>query len=145
MTTTMQPQVTTQPVQEEKIILEFLENMAQAFADRDVDAIMNCYTAQPLVVLRPGQAFTDRNQIRAIFSEMLEDANGPQIQFHNHLVLVSGNQAMHYADWSMKGVAPDGTPVTDGGLTSVLLERQPAGNWLIVFDNPYAGHVGRNQ
>ena len=145
MTTSTANAQTPSTAEDQQTILTFIENMAKAFENRDVQAIMDCYVAQPLVVMQPELPVQNRQQLRNMFADMLASEHGPQFECYGHEVFVNGNQAMHLAPWRMTGTAPDGSPITDSGFSAVVLERQPAGNWLIVFDNPHAGHLAKKQ
>ena len=144
MSTTATAQQTS-TAQDEQNILQFIENMAKAFENRDVQAIMDCYVAQPLVVMQPELPVTNRQQLRDMFSELVANPEGPKFEFYGHEVFVNGDQAMHLAPWKMRATAPDGTAITDSGFSAVMLERQPNGSWLIVFDNPHAAHLTKKQ
>jgi ketosteroid isomerase-like protein len=45
---------------------------------------------------------------------------------------------MHVAPWVMIGQAPDGTEVSQQGLSVAVLRKQADGRWLMVLDNPNA-------
>ena len=94
--------------------------------------------------MQPNLQVTDRQQLRAMFAELVAGEDGPQFQFYGHEVFVNGNQAMHLSPWTMTATAPDGTKINDSGFSCVTLERQANGAWLIVFDNPHAAHLSKN-
>jgi ketosteroid isomerase-like protein len=39
----------------------------------------------------------------------------------------------------MDATLPDGTKIQNGGLSVIVLRKQPDGNWLMVIDNPFGG------
>ena len=142
--TTLSPVSAQAQTTDEQAILNFLEDMAHAFEQRDVPAIMACYVEKPLVVMQPGMPITDRVQLEALFTDMLSAPEPPQMRFGKHEVLVNGDQAMHLSTWNLTGLTADGKPLKDGGLSAVFLERQANGQWLITVDQPYAGHLQNN-
>ena len=48
----------------------------------------------------------------------------------------AGDVAVLLSEWRMDCAAPDGSWVSDGGHTYVIVRRQKGGNWRIVVDNP---------
>jgi len=140
MTTTTIAQ-TSQVEKDQTEIIAFLEQMGGYFEAKNVNGIMACYTPEPLVVMQPETPVTNLEELRSMFANLV--MAGPQIVFGKHEVFVNGDKAMHISDWKMSGTAPDGTPISDSGVSVVMLERQPKGGWLIVFDNPYANFVAK--
>ena len=53
----------------------------------------------------------------------------------------AGDLERHLSKWRMTGVAPDGSAVGQGGLSVVVLRRQPSGEWLIVIDDPFGDWI----
>ena len=50
----------------------------------------------------------------------------------------SGDMALLHSRWTLKGTAPDGSPVEMAMQGTEVVRRQVNGNWLFVIDNPFS-------
>lgn len=66
-----------------------------------------------------------------------------QDRVHRLAARMLGNVALHLAPWTMTGTLPDGTPVSQTGLSVAVMRRQPDGAWRMVIDHPYGDHLSR--
>lgn len=112
-----------------------IDAMTNAFASGDIDRIMTTYEPGAVVVGEPGAPVTGSSALRAMFASFV--AVNPKFVFLDHEIIEAGDLALHFNTWRMTGTAPDGTPVEQGGLSVVVLRRQPDGRWLMVIDDPY--------
>ena len=87
------------------------------------------------VVFEPDKPVSDDAAVREMFRQFA--SMSPQFEYAGHEVLISGDIAVHFAPWNMKGKAPDGTEIDQGGLSVAVLRRQSDGSWLMVIDNPH--------
>ena len=62
-------------------------------------------------------------------------------EMHSTDVLKSGDVALLYTKWTLKGTDPEGSPFERSGTTSDVARRQADGSWLFVIDNPFGGNV----
>ena len=123
----------------ERQVRAAVEAMTAAFHAKDIDRVMQAYEAQSNIVFQPDKPVEDRQQIVAKFRELF--AVSPRFADSGHQVFVSGDLAVHIAPWTMTGTAPNGEKLTDTGLSVAVLRRQGDGEWRIVIDNPYGGHL----
>jgi ketosteroid isomerase-like protein len=63
----------------------------------------------------------------------------PKLTFSDHNTLIADDVAVHTNNWKMDATLPDGTKIQNGGLSVIVLRKQPDGNWLMVIDNPFGG------
>jgi ketosteroid isomerase-like protein len=62
-----------------------------------------------------------------------------QFQQRTVAVIESGDLAVAYGDWSLKGgTDPDGNAVNLEGRVTDVLRKQSDGSWLDVIDDPYS-------
>ncbi|HVE68215.1 MAG TPA: DUF4440 domain-containing protein [Solirubrobacteraceae bacterium] len=54
-------------------------------------------------------------------------------------VVESGDTALVLNRWTLRGTAPDGTPVEMGGLSADVLRRAGDGAWRVAIDDPWGG------
>lgn len=116
-------------------ILETIETMASAVAKADVAGVLATYEEGAVVMGRPEEPISGRAKLSAFFTELA--AVAPRFQFLDEQVIEAGDIALHLATWTMEGTAPDGSPLTDRGLSIAVLRRQPDGHWKMIIDQPY--------
>lgn len=124
---------------EQQEVLDAVEDMVQAFHNKDMDGVMSCYEPNTLIVFEPENPVKDVENIKKSFQEVF--AISPQYQFHGHEVFINGDIAVHFTPWTMKGQAPDGSKVSQSGLSVAVLRKQADGKWLMVFDNPHGAYL----
>ncbi|WP_161992014.1 YybH family protein [Flagellimonas algicola] len=144
MTTSMKSQkqkvMQTTISKEEQAVLGAIASMTKSFNNADIDGVMSSYQEGALVVFEPEMRVTDKKQLREMF--LAAFAIKPQFEYPNgHEVFVNGKSATHIAPWIMKGTAPNGTPITQSGLSVAHLRKQPNGKWLLTFDNPHGSYL----
>lgn len=103
--------------------------------ERDLDRLIALY--EPAAVFAPGPGapvFTGREAIRGALAEML--ALKPRMSVAVAQTLTVGDIALVTNEWTMEGIAPDGSPVKNGGKSADVVRRQPDGRWLVLIDHP---------
>ena len=110
-------------------------SMTAAFNNGDMSGILSACEPEAVVVGKPGQPLTGAAALRAMFAEFI--ALKPSFMYSGHEVVTAGDLALHISPWRMTGVAPDGTPIEQRGLSVAVLRRQTDGRWLMVIDQPY--------
>jgi uncharacterized protein (TIGR02246 family) len=111
----------------------------QAFNARDIDALMELYEPDAVLVAQPGQPAVGTEQIRAALEGFLA-LNGP-IRM-THLGMVDGGTiANAFGRWTVDGTGPDGQPVSLRGLSSEVVRRGADGAWRFVLDAPFADAI----
>ena len=106
----------------------------KAFNDGDLDAVMALYEPSACIVPEPGKPVEGRDGVRDVLKGFL--ALKGEIAMDTKAVVQAGNLAVLHADWTLKGSAPDGSPVTLNGRTTEVVRGQPDGTWLYVIDIP---------
>lgn len=116
-----------------------VETMTAAFHAGDIEGVMSTYEPGATILFEPGKPESDADAVRAAFFEFF--AVQPNFTYAGHEVIVSGDIAVHFAPWNMTGTLPDGTPISDSGLSVAVLRKQADGRWLMVLDNPYGARL----
>lgn len=123
-------------------VLSTIGAMTSAFHQGDIDGIMRTYEPGAVVVGQPGAYIKGEAPLRSMFAEFI--AARARFAFDEHEVIVAEDIALHLTPWKMTGVAPDGSPITESGLSVAVVRRQEDGSWLMVIDNPFADAVLRS-
>lgn len=124
---------------EQKAVMNAILEMTAAFHKKDINGVMASYEPQAVIVFEPEKPVSNPTEVREGFSRFF--AVSPIFEYSGHEVFINGNLAMHFAPWVMTGKAPDGTEITQSGLSVAVLRKQPNGKWLMVFDNPFGQHL----
>lgn len=126
--------------QDQKDVLASIQDMTQAFQNKDIARVMASYEDQATVVFEPGSPISDLIQIEQMFGGMA--MVNPVFEYSKgHEVIVNGDIAMHIAPWSMTGRSPDGQNIAQSGLSVAVLHRQTDGHWKMVIDNPHGSRL----
>jgi len=120
-------------------VLNVIHKMTTAFHNSDIKGVMASYEQNATVVFEPGKPVSDATMIQKMFNGAF--TLNPKFSYSGHEVFISGDIAVHYAPWTMKGTAPDGTVVKQSGLSVAVLRRQANGTWLMVIDNPHGQNL----
>ncbi len=113
---------------------------AETFVAGDLDSLVALYEADATLVAQPGEVLTGTEAIREALSAFL--ATRPTFNLEVRKVLQTGDIALSFADWTLRGTGPDGEPIEMAAQTSDVLRRQPDGTWRLVIDNPYGSAHG---
>ena len=116
-------------------VMETINAMVNAYHDRDLDRVMATYTQDAVIVFEPGSAISDPKTQRQMFAESFQI--NPKFEFGGHEVFIADDTAVHLTPWTMTGKAPDGTEISQSGLSVAVLKKQADGQWLMVVDNPH--------
>jgi len=103
----------------------------------NLDGLVNLYEPDAVFVGRQGNPISGRDEIRELYRGLL--AITSDFRIHPSIATVyAGDIALDIGDWAYAGKAPDGSEVSDGGRSYVVVRRQSDGTWKIVIDNPYS-------
>jgi uncharacterized protein (TIGR02246 family) len=113
---------------------------AEAFNAGDLDALVALYEEDAILVPQPGEAVAGIEAIAEALSALL--ATQPTFYLEVRKVLQTGDIALSFADWTLRGTGPEGEAIEMSGQTSDVLCRQPDGTWRFVIDNPFGSAHG---
>jgi ketosteroid isomerase-like protein len=113
---------------------EFMSYFSQCVSRRALDSLMELY--EPAAIFSPAPEVTHRglSEIRAALAQML--ALSPVMETRVVGVHEADNIALVFVEWSLRGTAPDGSVVAQGGKSADVLRRQADGQWRVLIDHP---------
>jgi uncharacterized protein (TIGR02246 family) len=107
----------------------------QAFNASDLDALLDLYEPDAVLIPQPGTVVHGRDQIGPALQQFLD--LGGTISLDTKEVIEVGDLAFLVNRWSLTGTQPDGGALDMGALTAEVARRQPDGSWLYVIDNAW--------
>ncbi len=116
-------------------VIAAVEAMTDAFHRGDIQGVMQSYESGATVAFEPGKSVSGTENIRAAFLEFFHLK--PRFRYSGHDVILAGDTATHIAPWLMQATAPDGTTITQRGLSVAVLRKQDDGRWLMIMDTPH--------
>ena len=102
----------------------------------DIDAAVAMYEPGATFVAEPGKPVIGTAAIREVMTGFM--AMKPTMTMEVPIVVESGDTALLHSRWTLKGTAPDGSPVEMEMQGTEVVRRQANGNWLFVIDNPFS-------
>lgn len=121
---------------EENQVVNAIENMTSAFIAKDITKVLGSYEPGAAIMFEPGNKISDPAVIKEMFEEFFQI--NPNFTYpKGHEVYIANDIALHISPWIMEGKAPDGSAMTQQGLSVAVLRKQDNGDWLMVLDNPY--------
>lgn len=120
-------------------VIQAVEAMTAAVQRADLPAVLAAYGAGAQVAFEPGLPVAGEPALAEGFAAFF--AVQPVFSYAGHEVMAVGDLALHIAPWTMRGTAPDGTALSQRGLSVAVLRRDDTGVWRIVLDNPYGDRL----
>jgi uncharacterized protein (TIGR02246 family) len=115
------------------------EQLDQLFSEAlnagNLDALMQLYEPEAALKPQPGQVAQGASAIRESLGGFL--AMKPTISLRAKTVVQTGDLALVFAKWNLKGTGPDGKPVEMSGQSAEVARRQADGTWLYAIDTPW--------
>ena len=115
---------------------EVHHRFAESVAAKDLDALVDLYEPDAVMVPEPGRIIQGQEGIRKNLQELL--ATNPRLESETTAVVRAGEIAMLRARWSIIGTAPNGSAVHYSGESTEIVRMQADGTWKCVIDNPYS-------
>ncbi len=111
-----------------------MAQFAQLVAAQALDELLALYEPAAVFIPQPGVVLTTPAAIREALGQML--GLRPVMETRVDEVHQAGDVALVIVDWTLRGTAPDGTAVEQGGRSTDVLRRQTDGSWRVLIDHP---------
>jgi uncharacterized protein (TIGR02246 family) len=113
---------------------DLLRRYAFHVGEGDLDGLMALYAPDAVFVPAPGVVHTGKDAIREALAAML--ALSPALETRILEVHTAADIALAIVEWTMRGTAPDGSPVSQAGRSADVFRRLPDGSWRVLIDRP---------
>ena len=111
---------------------------ADRFKAGDLEGLMALYEPDATLAPQPGQVVTGTAAIREALGGFL-GLKGTFEFLETKPAIQSGDLALLHSRWTLTGTGADGSRMSLGGTTAVVVRRQADGTWRFVIDNPWGG------
>jgi len=118
---------------------EAVKELDQAFARRDIEAVLAFYEDGAAVVVEPGRIARGKEELRKFFTQLFT-LKGQAHQLKTH-VIESGNIALLISKWRFAGEGPSGQPFSRESTATSVFRKGTDGKWRIVIDNSHGPAV----
>jgi len=118
---------------------ELVRLFFETFNRGDLDAALDLYEQDAVLIGQPGQAARGREEVRQGLEAFL--ATKPELKLVKNEMIARDDLALSIVHWTLQGAGPDGSPVEMEGTTSDVLRRQPDGTWRFAIDNPFGAKI----
>jgi len=119
--------------------LDTINRLTDAINRGDLDAALDLYEPNAVLVAQPGEIARGRAGIRDALARFV--SLKPTLSGQSQQLVESGDIVLYCSRWTLTGTGPDGGKVQMAGVSSDVLRKQPDGRWLIVIDNPWGTSI----
>mgnify|MGYP004708138041 FL=1 len=124
--------MTTHPVR------QIIEDCDRAISAGDFDAVMEYYTEDAALVIKPGMIARGKADIRKAFGLISDYFQGQlQVTQGDMQVIEGGRDALVIMETQLKFPGPQGEPVEISRRATYVFRKEPDGRWLCSIDNSY--------
>jgi uncharacterized protein (TIGR02246 family) len=121
---------------------ELIQSADRAITAEDFDALMDFYTDDAVLVVKPGLNVVGKAQIRAAFVRIAEYVRHTMRVGQGRIeVLETGDTALVIMESTLDYVDPDGTAVHANRRATYVFRRGVDGRWLCAIDNSYGAEL----
>ena len=116
---------------------DFIKKCDIAIKQEDFDTLMNYYTDDAILVIKPGMIAQGKEEIKAAFIKIAKYFNNSLVPTQGEMVILeAGNIALVISQTLLDADKNDSEFSMDRRATYVF-KKSPEGNWLCAIDNSY--------
>lgn len=118
---------------------EAVEQLDEAFNRGDIEAILDFYEDEAVMVMEPGRLAKGKTELRRAFQVILQ-SKGTAKQIKTHVIETDGI-ALFISRWVLSGQTPDGAPFSREFIATSVFRKHEDGGWRLVIDNAFGPAV----
>jgi uncharacterized protein (TIGR02246 family) len=118
---------------------EAVKALDDALERGDLEAALNFYEDDAVLVVTPEQIARGKQEIREFFISLLKLS--PRVHQLKTHVIESGDIALFLSQWSFSGSDETGQPFSREAIATCVLRKNASGNWRLVIDNALGPNV----
>lgn len=110
-------------------LLAWLDSWHSAYLTRDVEAILDRYEPDAILMTHRYPDKRGYGELRAYFEKRLASGVKVESVFEVTNIVVEGDRASVIANWTVQGAGPDGQPLRENGRSLALYKRGEDSLW----------------
>jgi uncharacterized protein (TIGR02246 family) len=114
---------------------EAVAQLDDAFNRGDIEAVLDFYEDEAVMVTQPGRIAKGKAELRRAF-EVILGSGGSAKQEKTH-VIEAGDVALFLSRWTLSAQAPDGTRIRNQFFATSVFRKGADGRWRLVIDNAF--------
>lgn len=119
--------------------LQTVHDVDEAFNRGDLEAVLECYEDQALMVVEPGKLALGKAELRKTFKELLKlGVKATQLKTKT---LTTEDIALFISLWRLDGLTAEGKNFSKEYIATTVFRKQPDGQWKIIIDNSFGPDI----
>lgn len=119
--------------------LETVHEVDEAFNRGDIEAVLDCYEDEAIMVVGPDKLAHGKDELRKTFKEILKlGFKATQLKTRT---LQTVDVALFISQWHLEGRTQEGKEFAKEYIATTVFRRQPDGQWKAVIDNSFGPDI----
>jgi uncharacterized protein (TIGR02246 family) len=119
--------------------LQTVHDVDEAFNRGDLEAVLDCYEDQALMVIEPGKVVQGKVELRKTFQELLKlGFKATQLKTET---LTAGDIALFISRWRLDGQTAEGKEFSKEFTATTVFRKQLDGQWKAIIDNSFGPDI----
>ena len=118
---------------------EAVKELDEAVNNKNIEAVLDFYEDEALLVIQPGRIARGKLELRKFF-EAVFNMNTKAKQIATN-VMETGDIALFISKWVAEGRTPDGNEFSNINIATSVFRKSAVGKWRLVIDNSFGPEV----
>ena len=119
--------------------LQTVHDVDEAFNRRDLEAVLDCYEEEAIMVVEPGKVAHGKAELRDTFKELLKlGFKATQLKTKT---LQTEEIALYIARWRLDGQTAEGKSFSKEYIATTVFRKQSDGQWKAIIDNSFGPDI----
>ena len=121
----------------EHALKELIKTCELAMKQEDFDTIMNYYTDDAIMVVKPGRIVKGKDEIKKVFIEISKYFNHTLVPTHKELIILESGDTALVMSKTLLNADKKETEYSMDRRTTYVFKKNAQGKWLCAIDNSY--------